>query len=548
MTRRSATRRDRAASERRALLAPPPRAAALVLRPETVVAADARADAGAGAAAGTDAGAAELWVAVHLPELIFDATWHASEPAASPRAVFELQSGVQRLVAVDAAAQACSIAVGASLAAGLALSPDLQLRRRAPRRERERVLRLAEAALGFSPRVSLEWPDALLLEVRGSLALFGGMATLLSQIAVRAAGEGLRARLALAPTPRAALVLARMATSAAAATVPQQDRLVGALAPLPLAALRWPPERLERLAAMGVRTLGEVLRLPRAGFARRFGREALLELDRLVGRAAEPRVPFASREWFRGRCEPGFELETHDAVMRHTAPLLEDLQRYLRRRQQAITELHLTLRHRPTPRCLEPRATRVPLRLAAPEWCAEPLAALLAEHLARIELVAPVMRLELRSGALQALEAGTSALWQPGEHGGTAGRESTTLIERLRARLGADAVYGLCIVPEHRPERAWRIAEPGARLQGSQATTSSHLRRPLWLLREPERLASDLAGFALLEGPERIETGWWDGADVARDYYVARDRAGARLWLFRERTPPHAWFLQGVFG
>ena len=69
-------------------------------------------------------------------------------------------------------------------------------------------------------------------------------------------------------------------------------RLVGQLMPLPLAALRWPQETLERLARMGVRTIGQVLRLPRAGFARRFGTDSLAVLDRLTGRSPDLRERF----------------------------------------------------------------------------------------------------------------------------------------------------------------------------------------------------------------------------------------------------------------
>ena len=50
----------------------------------------------------------------------------------------------------------------------------------------------------------------------------------------------------------------------------------------------------------------------------------------------------------------------------------------------------------------------------------------------------------------------------------------------------------------------------------------------------------------LLSGPERIESGWWGGGDVARDYYVARAGNGARLWIYRARDVS-AWFLHGVF-
>ncbi len=78
--------------------------------------------------------------------------------------------------------------------------------------------------------------------------------------------------------------------------------------------------------------------------------------------------------------------------------------------------------------------------------------------------------------------------------------------------------------------------------------------RPLWMLAEPERL-DERDGvprhdgpLELLSGPERIETGWWDGRDARRDYFVAGTRAGVRLWVYRERGPDGGWWLHGVFG
>ena len=65
------------------------------------------------------------------------------------------------------------------------------------------------------------------------------------------------------------------------------------------------------------------------------------------------------------------------------------------------------------------------------------------------------------------------------------------------------------------------------------------LPRPVSLVRE---------AVTLLAGPERIESGWWDGNDVRRDYFVAEDRQGARLWVFRERGGNGKWYLHGIFG
>jgi len=73
----------------------------------------------------------------------------------------------------------------------------------------------------------------------------------------------------------------------------------------------------------------------------------------------------------------------------------------------------------------------------------------------------------------------------------------------------------------------------------------------LWLLAEPVALTPTLTPerkFDVLRGPERIETGWWDGREVTRDYFVARDAHGVRLWIYRDRRAPKNWYVHGLFG
>ena len=67
--------------------------------------------------------------------------------------------------------------------------------------------------------------------------------------------------------------------------------------------------------------------------------------------------------------------------------------------------------------------------------------------------------------------------------------------------------------------------------------------RPLWLLEAPRRLAEN--EFVLLAGPERIESGWWDGHEARRDYFIARTGDASLVWIFRERE--RGWFLHGIF-
>ena len=410
---------------------------------------------------------------------------------------------------------------------------------------------LAQIALAFTSRVSLE-ADAVLLEVRGSRRLFGGLVPLRDALLARVRERGFDVRWALAPTPRAALALAR----AGRAVMVSSTRLVSALENLPLAVLRWDERTLARLEAAGVREIGAALRLPRAGFTQRFGRDALADLDRLVGRQCEPRRVFVPRERFRAQHDLDCELLHHESLLRAIAPMLAALEDFLRTRQCGIEVLVLRLVHRARGAPDGAPHTQLVLRLAAADFLATRFAPLLAEHLARLVLPAPVVRCELRSGALRPLVTASDGLRRPGEHGGMSMRESPALVERLRARLGAESVYGLDVVAEHRPEIAWCVAEPALPAPTTRCVAalraapreSACLRRPLWLLRAPEPLTHGLDGLQLLDGPERIESGWWDGRDVARDYYVVRDLAGAELWVYRERLAPHAWYLHGRFG
>ena len=421
--------------------------------------------------------------------------------------------------------------------------------------------RLALCAQRFTPRVSLVPPDGLVLEVKGSLHLFNGVEGLSRALASECASLGLKSMVALAPTPLAALVAARVGKPGEPMGQPfvvmELTRLVGQLIPLPLAALRWPQETLERLARMGVRTIGQVLRLPRAGFARRFGTDSLAVLDRLTGRSADLHDRFQARERFRRRRELSYELENQTAILGALAPLLAELGKFLESRQCGVMKLECLLRHRHA----EP--TSCVLRLAAPVADVDRLTELLGERLSALTLPEPVRSCELRSSSLVRRVFSSNSVWQPGEYGGGAGTEATELIESLRARLGPEAVYGLQVLPGHRPENAWGVKEPSA----SKATASladgrrsghddalRSFRRPMWLLPEP-KLLSEREGLPrrrgplrLLGEPERIETGWWDGGDIARDYYTATDLHGVRLWIFRERTSPHRWFLHGVFG
>ena len=100
-------------------------------------------------------------------------------------------------------------------------------------------------------------------------------------------------------------------------------------------------------------------------------------------------------------------------------------------------------------------------------------------------------------------------------------------------------MHGLAVHSEHRPELAWRSTAPGVKAPATLAPAGP---RPLWLLETPRRLGE--GDFALLAGPERIESGWWDGSEARRDYYIARSGDGSLAWVYRAAD---GWYQHGIF-
>lgn len=488
----------------------------------------------------------ELWLAVDLPRHVLESLEvRAPSVPRGPVVVVDLQAHGRVVCDRDATAAAAGITAGMALNSALALRPDLEVRARDPSAERALLEAVSACAGDYTPRVSLEPPDGVLLEVRGSLRLFGGARRLAASLRTRLTAAGLVPRIALAPTPLAALWSARAGEEVA---LRHLDGLASRLAPLPLACTRWSDGALETLATMGVRTLGDCLRLPRDGFARRSGSAMLRDLDRATGRAPDPRASRVRRERYAARRDLEPEVEGLDRLGRVVEPLLEGLERFLGVRGRAIEAIELRLQHRDAPE------TRLVLRYAAPVAQAARMAGPLRERLARLELPAPVRRVWLRSGPTLAAAPATGDLFARRDGAGTRVPE---LVERLRARLGDAAVHGLGVVAEHRPEAAWIrtdvVVPRVSPMPPSAVADAPPAERPLWLLTEPVPLPGDewprhQGPLEIESGPERIESGWWDGRDVRRDYYVARSRSGVRLWVYREHRGERRWFMHGVFG
>ncbi len=542
--------------------------------------------------------AAACWIAVHLPALpieVFAATL-GPEQAHRPLALL----GKAMLSAVDARAWEAGVRPGQRRATALALEPTLLLGRADDAREQEALRAVACAALQFTPCVAELPPHTVLLEVAASRRLFGGLQRLAGRLRETLAPLGHRTRWACAPTALGAALLARWEGWAghADASASQSGRLStgqstgdseglptglrmldlqdlrAALAQVPLGWLCESPAELEKLQGMGLHSLGDLRGLPRQGLARRTGPDLLRRLDQAWGDALDLHQWVTCPPSFEARLELFARADSVEQVLHGAQWLLARLVHWVTAQQARVGRFTLEMAHEARHRSEDGAAPRSALSvaLAQPSADAAHLHALLRERLAQFVLPAPTLELHLRCDELAHLPPPEGELFPTRAR---AQEGLLRLVEHLQARLGPQRVHGLHPVADHRPERGvglsaaqpLRRATPAASLPSSKgpgeelpcpSAALPHLTRPAWLLPEPRPLTEHrgrplLEGqpLRLLAGPERIETGWWDGPAAARDYFVAATPAGLLVWIFRTRLPSPdesaGWALQGWF-
>jgi protein ImuB len=406
---------------------------------------------------------------------------------------------------------------------------------------------LAETVVRVSSSISYH-PRALVAEVRSSLNYFGGLAALHRQLQgpLQESLQELELpphfHYAAAVTVHGSLLLARGGLNAA---VYQRDNLRSALGHLPCEVLQLNAEQNRRLYNMGVRRLQDLWRLPMDGLRRRFGSELVTLLNKALGKAPEPTRNYLPAPAFETSYELPYGVENLERLLPVADEMLGQLSDFLRRRDLATDRLLFMLQHE------NREATRLELGLRQASRNAAHLLQLLQTHFGKLTIPAPVSSLKLTVLQFDAFSGKSESLLtqdRPRSDGNL-----DLFMEQLRARLGGQALKTIHSVAEHCPEYACRLSDYGSDKQGRQKQAVSDRPRPLWLLPQPQLLT--LRGsrlyhrqaISLVSGPERIETRWWSGEDIRRDYYVAREASGARLWIFRERSAQRRWFLHGIF-
>jgi protein ImuB len=524
-----------------------------------------------------------------------------SEPALKGEtvAVFEGNGNAARVVAATRKARHAGIEIGMTLPQTRAIFPKLAARGRDLESERAAQEALFEAAEAFSPRVEDGGEGLVYLDLEGLPALARGQSSQLSAVGSQssrsstadcrlvsdaelslgrdliAAAEkaGLPARVGLAASKLAARVAAGLPDSPTVVPPGEEESF---LAPLPLSRLAPAMEIAETLERWGIRSIGELAKLPEGEIASRLGelgRDLHATARGIDPRPLEPRLPAPS---FSEGLDLEWPLVSLEPFLFVGNAALERLMQRLESQALACARLEVTLKL--DPGGCDARAIQLP----ASTRDVKTLLTLVRLELDARPPGAPVVGFAFTAHPDRTRRAQLSLFGPPAL---SPDRLATT-IARLASMLGSDRVGSPRTVDGHRPERytltnfappppptfaqkpatgrgllAVRVLRPPVELDvilesrqppvdSRQEDFEPSTRRSLRLLsvktRAPDTAPPIAGSVRVAAGPWSMEEGWWSEAPADRDYWDVELSDGALYRIYRDRTSGN-WFADGVY-
>lgn len=523
-------------------------------------------------------------------------------PAQAFAVVIE-QANLQTLWSLNAEAEAEGLRQGQPLRDARAMCPELLTHLRNAQAEALFLMALRRWAGKFSPWVAEEPPEGLVIDLSGAAHLFGGEEGVLATISEDCAGLGLSVQAGIADTVGAAWALTRYAGRGAAMlrsgdAVDQEARATRsraarrhwtsggtspspvaspaslvrvaapgqtrqALAPLPLAALRIDAETVNGLAKLGLRRIEDVMGMPRAALARRFGTGLVRRLDQALGAEAEPVSPSRPPLHFAVRLTLPDPIGLAEDIMAAIDRLLPALSERLVAKRQGARRIRLQLSRS------DQSMQEFDLGLARPTADVNRLRPLLMLKLTEIDPGFGICMVRLEAHQTEPVHAHQHRGHFDASETAATRRTSDTsledLIATLGARIGMETITRLAPADSHVPEKAAKVLA-AAWSEPTRSWPTPHAPRPLVLFRsEPVGAPEDPMPPASFRwrrrnlvttsatGPERIAPEWWldepEWRSGTRDYWRIEVATGERLWLYYAHggAVSGGWFCQGEF-
>lgn len=471
------------------------------------------------------------------------------------------------VVQLNTCAKSLGIRVGMGLAMSLSLSQTLKVLEYQPEIEQERLVELAERLYKLTADISLDPPNGLFLRIDNMLRLYKDMADYWLAITTSFADLALSFHYASAPSPRMAKVLAQAKKNV---LYSNKKEALSVLRRLSIDHLHISTKQKDQLNRVGIKTVAGLLDIPLKQLAKRFDLPMFTYLGQLTGELHTKLSLFSPKLEYRRTLELMFEISNAEVLQHPIKKLLAELETYLKIRNKVAQALSFELCYR------YKEFITMSVERGDGEYRASKWLTLIRLQLESIKLTEPVVSIRLICTQLVSQSARVNDLFNQQ----ASSLEPQELFALLQAKLGKEQVFRmrhrhaiepskvtvLCPLNDNKNARDKSLAPKGVKKLGVKERTKESLQtpnsstlipvsngtfwqptalmdiRPSYLQARPSTLKEQVT---ILSGPERITSGWWEFNPVCRDYYVAENQQGKKLWVFR--TPNQQWFVHGYF-
>ncbi|NVK86863.1 MAG: DNA polymerase Y family protein [Gammaproteobacteria bacterium] len=519
-----------------------------------------------------------MWLCVRFVLLPLESLWlNASATAVAVREQ-------NQIVCVNQDAYQSGVRQGQSVATAYAMNEGLHLVERQVEQERATLQKMALQLYPFSPVLSIQEPEYLLLEIGRSLTLFHGLDNLLQQLKAVITQHKLTLSLGLAPTPKAAQLFTQLPWQASyqlwdartkSFNLAAVKRLIEqqSVSQLPL-----PKRTLANIKSLGIDSLAELMQLPSAALNKRFGRQLVDYIEQLLGLKPDPQKRYEPTVEFNQTLSFLDVIHQREALLFPMRRLLDDLVYFLRLYQKSGQSLVWTLQDN------YHQSSQFEVHLTDATIDLNRYLELTRLQLESVQLTGPIELIGLTMPKLFEHQAQTLSLLEHTQDF----TSDLHFANKIKARLGHNSCLWLvqnnAVIPEFSGQLKPQVSEPikskappkrqgtrvsnkpGARyrapdeLVDNQAQTTALVDssglphdkiRPSWLLPTPQAIGSDAqklywhSRLTIVSQVERITHYWWKKA-IARDYYIAQSQQGHHYWIFYDQHK-QSWFVQGVF-
>ena len=478
----------------------------------------------------------KIWIYLYFPKLALDSQLvHIAEQADKfPLAIISQNQQIKRIYCCNTEATKYGIEEQMSLSTALALCPNLQTRNREADREKYHLERLAFIVHRFSPTVVLYDQVGLSLEISNCKKLYRSYDNLLRQLYLQVSKYSSTVTNGIGHS----LLSARLNYNPNFQTsVPSNNHLIEQLGTIKLKELELSHQQQENLEQLGLRTVNEILELPRAAISQRFGHELISQLDLLTGKKPDAYKLFIAPDKFSDFLENPDGIYNKEALYAPMKELLKRFCDYLEARHYHCREINWHF----LPLIGNPKSMRI--ELSSADNSGNSFLSLSTLKLEQLELPYSIEKVLLESNKFTPAPEKNLDLFDVKNRS-----RRNLLIDQITAKLGVNSLSQPCTYAEYLPEHASSMLTVQ-----SLEPLSDHqdFLRPLWLFNNPipAKIHNTQLFFhqplTILSGPERLCDNWWQ-SDQQRDYYLAHDVLGSRYWIYRDSQSKH-WFIHGLF-